>query len=86
MYSHSGMNYVFLLKRLTIDSLKGERDGGEPGYVYKKDAVTIPEVHAASLAAASPPLPLADLPPPCGQCYRYGRMLQQFLLKLCPNV
>ena len=70
-----------MLKRLTIDSLKRERDGGQPGYVYKKDTVTIPEVHVASFAAASPPLPLADLPPPCGQHYRYGRMLQQLMLK-----
>jgi len=31
--------------------------GADPGYVYKKDAVTMPEVHTASLAAASPPFP-----------------------------
>jgi len=39
--------------------IKGERErwGVTPGYVYKRDTVTIPEVHAASLAAASPPLP-----------------------------
>ena len=51
--------------------------GGDPGYVYKKDAVTISEVHTASLAAASPPLhhritaaPSADVLPPCGQQYQ----------------
>jgi len=31
--------------------------GGDPGYVTRKDVVTISLVHRASLAAASPPPP-----------------------------
>jgi len=50
-----------LLERLMIFlDRERERWGVTPGYVYKRDTVTIPEVHAASPAAASPPLPLAD--------------------------
>jgi len=54
--------------------------GRDPGYVYKKEVVTISPVHTTSLTAASPPHPWLTYCPAVNHT-RYERMLQQRLLQ-----